>query len=135
VTLLPWRFGKDNLSYGSVEADPPSTYLLLQQAQVVYLESKHLGPSHPDTTKARMALHYSRRMAWDMVRESLQKVGSEEELAQVPFARLFFVMRAAVAVFETKKYGEEIQYGDTELRDFSKILEWFAARWSVGGKW
>ena len=84
--------------------------------------------------KVLIALHYSRRMAWDMIRESIQKVKSDEDLGRLPCARLSFVVRAAIAVFETNEYDEEIIYSDEELGGFTTILKWFTARWSIGSE-
>jgi len=73
-------------------------------------------------------------MAWDMVQESIQKVRMEEDLDRLPFARLSFAIRAAIAVFEMKDYGGEVECSDADLRGFSRVVELFAARWSVGGE-
>jgi hypothetical protein len=138
ASLRGYRHGvlvRRALFHHSPKADLHSSYLLLQQVQVQHLESKQLDTSHPEVTKALIALHYARRMAWDMVRESIQKVKSEEDLQRLPFARLSFAMRATIAIFETKQYDGDIDYTDAELQGFTKVLQWFAARWSVGGEW
>lgn len=72
-------------------------------------------------------------MAWDMVRVMIQKVKSKEEILLLPLAGLCCVIRAAVAVLETRRFGEEDEWTDAEVRGFLRVLEWFAERWSVGG--
>jgi hypothetical protein len=111
-----------------------SSYLLLQQAQIHHLELIHIDQTQSEFAKALIALRYSRQMAWDMVRESIEKVRSKEDVRKLPFARLSFIIRATIGVFETKRYGEAIECSDAELRGFTIILEWFAAKWSLGGK-
>lgn len=110
------------------------SHVLLQQAQMTYLSATMVPFSFPgpDYTKAHLALKYSRRMAWDMVRVAIQKVQFEGEIAHLPFAGLCCVLRAGLAVIETSEYMVEVVVEPGELGDFFKILDWFGTRWAIG---
>jgi hypothetical protein len=82
--------------------------------------------------KVHLALKYSRRMVWDMVRVAIEKVQSEAEIAHLPFAGLCCVLRAGLAVVETKEFVNEDVVSNDEIQGFRQIIEWFAARWSIG---
>ncbi|USP80133.1 uncharacterized protein yc1106_07407 [Curvularia clavata] len=115
-------------------------HILLQATQTRYLHSAvatHVLPS-AEHLKAHLALSVSRRMAWDMVRVGMQRIGSEEEIAELPFAGLCCVVRAGLAVLETDKWVEE-RDGEgrgvatsEEVRVFRRLVEWFGKRWGVG---
>lgn len=90
--------------------------------------------SDPALAKALMALQYCRRMAWDMVHVMIGLITKEDDLPYLPFAGVCCVIRAAVAVLETRKYVDEVGLGMEDLHSFALILGWFAKRWSVGGK-
>lgn len=81
-----------------------------------------------------MALHYSRRMAWDMVQVMIRKIEREEELLFLPFAGVCCVIRAAIAVFETRMYADVDELSHEDISGFLRILTWFSGRWSIGGK-
>jgi hypothetical protein len=118
-----------------LSANRRSSHLLLQKARIEDLKAKLIDPCSPEATKTMLALHYSRRMAWEMVHVMIGKIESEDELPQLPFAGLCCVIRAAVAVIETKEYEEEFASSDMEFEKFNRILSWFAARWHVGGEY
>ena len=80
-----------------------------------------------------MSLHYSRRMAWDMVRVMIEKIENEDDLPCLPFAGVCCVIRAAIAVLETGQDGNTDMPNEDEITGFLKILGWFSRRWSVGG--
>lgn len=71
-------------------------------------------------------------MAWDMVRVAIQKIQSEAEIAHLPFAGLCCVLRAGLAVLETKEFSGEEIVDRGELDGFGRIVEWFASRWGLG---
>jgi hypothetical protein len=114
-----------------------STNILLQVAHMQYLVSVHphpqelLAPS-AEYIKAHLALKYSRRMAWDMVRVAVQKIQSAAEIPHLPFAGLCCVLRAGLAVLETRTYVIEDVVEEEEVQGFKQILEWFADRWGIG---
>jgi hypothetical protein len=114
-----------------------STNILLQAAHMQYLDAVHPNPQElrPPTAmyiKAHLALKYSRRMAWDMVRVAIQKIQSAAEIPHLPFAGLCCVLRAGLAVLETRTYVNEDVVGEDEVQGFKQILEWFADRWGIG---
>jgi hypothetical protein len=82
--------------------------------------------------KVYLALKYSRRMAWDMVRVAIQKMQFESEIPYLPFAGLCAVLRAGLAVLETRDFVDEEIIEEVELHEFKKILEWFGGRWDTG---
>ena len=88
------------------------SHILLQKARVEYL-TQVLAQEPPSThlaeqeEKARLALTYSRRMAWDMVKVAISKIENEEEVKRLPFAGLCCVLRAGMAVLETNGCVEE----------------------------
>jgi hypothetical protein len=117
-----------------------SSNILLQLSQMQYLctilEHPHtLGMPDPKYIKVHLALKYSRRMAWDMVRVAIQKIQTEAEIPHLPFAGLCCVLRAGLAVLETKEFVNEDVVGDDEVRGFRQILEWFARRWGIGAEY
>ncbi|KAL5390811.1 hypothetical protein PMIN02_006861 [Paraphaeosphaeria minitans] len=79
-----------------------------------------------------MALQYSQRMAWDMVHVMIQKIQREEDLPSLPFAGVCCVIRAAIAVLETKRYTSDEEPRAEEVHGVLLVLSWFARRWSVG---
>jgi len=91
-----------------------------------------LNAGGADYAKTHLALRYSHRMAWDMVRIAVQKITRPEEIPLLPFAGLCCVFRAGLAVLETKVYVNEDVVGEDEIHSFRNILSWFAIRWSVG---
>ncbi|KAF2845694.1 hypothetical protein T440DRAFT_493260 [Plenodomus tracheiphilus IPT5] len=111
-----------------------SSHILLQQAQMTHLSANmvHFTVPGPDYTKAHLALKYSRRMAWDMVRTAIQKIQFEAEIPHLPFAGLCCVLRAGVAVIETAEFMAEEVTEPEEIGEFLKILDWFSVRWSIG---
>lgn len=110
-----------------------SSHLLLQQAETERLNAEDVSSSEPAATKALMSLHYSRRMAWDMIRVMIEKIENEDDLPCLPFAGVCCVIRAAIAVLETGQDGNVDMPNGDEITGFLKILGWFARRWSVGG--
>jgi hypothetical protein len=82
--------------------------------------------------KARMALKYSRRMSWDMVRSTLKKIRHEAEVPHLPFAGLCSVFRAGLVVLETREFVDENLVDAAEVCSFKHVLEWFAGRWGIG---
>jgi hypothetical protein len=82
--------------------------------------------------KVHLALKYSRRMAWDMVRVAIEKIQSEAEIPHMPFAGLCCLLRAGLAVIETKEFVNEDVVTDDDVHGFRQILQWFAARWGIG---
>jgi hypothetical protein len=114
-----------------------STNILLQASQMQYLVSIYPHPQElpvpsAEYIKAHLALKYSRRMAWDMVRVAIQKIQSGAEISHLPFAGLCCVFRAGLAVLETRTYVIEDVVGDDEVHSFRQLLEWFAGRWGIG---
>ncbi|KAL5453507.1 hypothetical protein PMIN07_007923 [Paraphaeosphaeria minitans] len=95
---------------------------------------KAQGPPTFDSVaaKALMALQYSQRMAWDMVHVMIQKIQREEDLPSLPFAGVCCVIRAAIAVLETKRYTSDEEPRAEEVHGVLLVLSWFARRWSVG---
>lgn len=85
-----------------------------------------------DYLKVNIALKYSRRMAWDMVRVAIQKIQLEAEIPYLPFAGLCAVLRAGLAVLETREFVDEDIINEVELRAFRNVLNWFAGRWNIG---
>lgn len=82
--------------------------LLLQQAQAQHLAKlPPLSELHEQKDKADPALRYGRRMAWDMIKNAVAKIGSKEEVTRLPLAKLCCVFRAGVAVLETAGACEE----------------------------
>ncbi|KAL5378531.1 hypothetical protein DPSP01_009113 [Paraphaeosphaeria sporulosa] len=110
------------------------SHLLLQQTQIEQLKAQGTSTSGSVAAKALMALQYSRRMAWDMVHVMIQKIKKEEDLPYLPFAGVCCVIRAAIAVLETKQYTNEDAPNAEEVHNFLVVLSWFARRWSVGGE-
>jgi hypothetical protein len=82
--------------------------------------------------KAELALSYSRRMTWDMVKVAVNKIESEEEVHRLPFAGLCCVLRAGIAVLETSGCVEEDIMLEEEMDGFQRIVGWFAGRYGVG---
>lgn len=109
-------------------------HLLLQQAQMNHLSANmvHFCVPGPDYTKAHLALKFSRRMAWDMVRVAIQKIESEDEITHLPFAGLCSVLRAGIAVLETADYMADNITQPGEMEGFANILCWFSGRWTIG---
>jgi hypothetical protein len=107
--------------------------LLLQQAQAHYLAqlppSPHLAEQRE---KADLALRYGRRMAWDMVKNALDKVESEEEVAKLPFAALCCVLRAGITVLETAWLCGEFRVDIKEIERLQRVVGWFGKRWGAG---
>ncbi|KAI8932949.1 hypothetical protein NX059_010418 [Plenodomus lindquistii] len=110
------------------------SHILLQQVQMTHLSNNmvHFTVPGPDYTKAHLALKYSRRMAWDMVRVAIRKIQFKEEIPHLPFAGLCCVLRAGLAVFETAEFMAEDVTEPGEIADFLKILDWFSTRWTIG---
>ncbi|PSN74308.1 hypothetical protein BS50DRAFT_670727 [Corynespora cassiicola Philippines] len=104
-------------------------HLMLHQAQAQYDTSDFSSPSDP---KAYMALQTSRRMAWDSVIVAVRKVGNAPDVYHLPLAGLCCVIRASVAAMQTKDYQNAQEPSREELEGISRILGWFAARWSIG---
>ncbi|XP_014555128.1 hypothetical protein COCVIDRAFT_39050 [Bipolaris victoriae FI3] len=107
------------------------SHLLLQlsQAQFSTLQGE-------EAEKVKVALSVSRRMAWDMVQVGIRVVGCEEEIARLPFAGLGCVVRAGVAVLETRGWvddGADGVVGEEEGRRFRRLVEWVSGRWGVAG--
>jgi hypothetical protein len=72
-------------------------------------------------------------MSWEMVRIAVQLVNSEASFSKMTLAGLCSVMRAGLAVLETRAFvdhEEVIRSGEVEA--YIKILKWFAARWQIG---
>jgi hypothetical protein len=118
----------------------PSSNILLQTSQMQHLcailhHPHTLDMPCPEYIKVHLALKYSRRMAWDMVRVAIQKIPSEAEIPYLPFAGLCCVLRAGLAVLETKDFVNEDVVEDGEVHGFKQILEWFARRWGIGGEY
>jgi hypothetical protein len=114
-----------------------SSNVLLQLSQMQYLctilhHVHALGMPDQEYIKVHLALKYSRRMAWDMVRVAIEKIQSEAEIPHLPFAGLCCVLRAGLAVMETKEFVNEDVVKHDEVCGFRQILEWFAARWGIG---
>lgn len=126
VLLLPNLFIKGLMAI--------STHLLLQQIQVGHLEAQGPSASQHDSMKAILALKYSRRMAWDMVKVLNNKVENEEILSYLPFAGLCCVIRAAIAVLETTQHGDEGEITENDIINFLRVLGWFSTRWSIGSE-
>lgn len=110
------------------------SHILLQQTQMTHLSDNmvHFTVPGPDYTKAHLALKYSRRMSWDMVRIAIQKIQSQEEIQRLPFAGLCCVLRAGIAVLETSEFMAEEVMEPEEIVEFMKIMDWFDVRWSIG---
>lgn len=71
-----------------------------------------------------------------MVRIAMQLIKSEESFSKLTLAGLCSVMRAGLAVLETRAFvdhEEVIQAG--EVQAYIKILKWFAARWQIGNEY
>jgi hypothetical protein len=114
-----------------------SSHILLQRAQMQRLCTILQQPNTfeapaPEYIKAHLALKYSRRMAWDMVRVAISKIQSESEIPHLPFAGLCCVFRAGLAVLETSVFVDEDVVGGDDIQGFGTILGWFAGRWSIG---
>jgi hypothetical protein len=114
-----------------------SSHILLQEAQIRYLckvlsHVRTLDAPTPDYVKAHLALKYSRRMAWDMVRVAIEKIETETEMSHLPFAGLCCVFRAGLAVLETKEFVNDDVVGEDEIEGFIQTLKWFAGRWGIG---
>lgn len=115
-------------------------HILLQATQTRYLHGSGAAAGDvvvqsAEHVKAQLALSVSRRMAWDMVRVGMQRIGSEEEIAELPFAGLCCVIRAGVAVLETGEWVEArdvVTDEEDEMRVFRRLVEWFGRRWGVG---
>ena len=115
------------------------SHILLQLSQMRYLATilpPFNIPPDPRYVKAHLALKYSRHMAWDMVRIAIKKVQSKNEIARLPFAGLCCVLRAGLAVLETREYMEEdLIEQQVELDGYVKILGWFSTRWGIGNEY
>jgi hypothetical protein len=117
------------------------SYILLQQAQVRYLlKLPHVHELSDELDKAGLALTYSRRMAWDMVKVAIRKT-EREDVERLPFAGLCCVLRAGMAVVDTKWCldGDIMTNVDDvvlseELEGFRRMVRWFGRRWGVGRK-
>lgn len=71
-----------------------------------------------------------------MVQVGIRVVGCEEEIARLPFAGLGCVVRAGVAVLETRGWvddGADGVVGEEEGRKFRRLVEWVSGRWGVAG--
>ena len=87
--------------------------------------------------KVKVALRASRRMAWDMVQVGIRIITCEEEISRLPFAGLGCVVRAGVAVLETRGWVDDGEddgvVGEEEGRAFRRLVEWVSGRWGVAG--
>ncbi|KAH8731666.1 hypothetical protein GQ44DRAFT_604645 [Phaeosphaeriaceae sp. PMI808] len=113
------------------------SHILLQASQIQHLsntlEQAHTPESPtPEFAKVQLALKYSRRMSWDMVRVAIEKISCEAEVPHLPFAGLCCVLRAGLVVLETRDYVNDDIVGEGDIQGFRKILEWFARRWGIG---
>lgn len=110
------------------------SHILLQQAEMDHHSANmiHFSVPTPGYAKTHMALKASRRLSWDMVVVAIQKVKSEEEVALLPLAGIFCVLRAGVAVMETQKYVNEDVVKDEEIDGFVQLVKWFRNRWNLG---
>jgi hypothetical protein len=104
--------------------------LLLQQHSLARLPES--SGTRRQREKARMALVYERRVAWDMVRVALRKVVSMEEAARLPFSALYWVLRVRMAVLEASGTEDEKLASEAEVERLQRVLGWFGARWGVG---
>jgi hypothetical protein len=114
-----------------------SSHILLQASHMQYLSNifPHPHINHEAASvlsKARMALKYSRRMSWDMVRSTLKRIRDEAEMPHLPFAGLCSVFRAGLVVLETREFVNENLVNADEVRSFKQVLQWFAGRWGIG---
>jgi hypothetical protein len=117
-----------------------SSNILLQLVQMQYLctvleHVRTLGMPNDEYIKVHLALKYARRMAWDMVRVAIEKIQNEAEIPYLPFAGLCCVLRAGLAVMETKEFVNEDVVNNDEVYGFRQILDWFAARWGIGSEY
>lgn len=107
--------------------------LLLQQAQVHALTRLAESSSNYEAIqKARLALLFGRRLAWDMVVVALGKIESKSEVAKLPFAALCCVARAGMAVLETSGLSDENLASAEDIKRLQRVVSWLSARWSVG---
>ncbi|KAH7401223.1 hypothetical protein BKA66DRAFT_98299 [Pyrenochaeta sp. MPI-SDFR-AT-0127] len=114
------------------------SHILLQASQMQYLSTilpEFQLPPDPLYIKAHLALKYSRRMAWDMVRVAIDKIENEAEIPNLPFAGLCAVLRAGLAVLETKEYVAEDVIENIELEGYLRIMRWFSGRWNVSSQY
>lgn len=90
---------------------------------------------YPDE-KSMLALHYSRRMAWDMNVLLIEKLKAEPEISHLPFGGLCCVVRAAVAVAQSGKMlgAEYDKIGGSDVAPILPSLGKFSERWKVGSK-
>jgi len=89
----------------------------------------------PEYQKAVVALKFSRSVVWEMVRIAIQLVTSEESMLRMTFAGLCSVLRAGLAVLETRKFVDEDVVLAGELEAYVRILKWFAGRWTIGNEY
>ncbi|EMD66192.1 hypothetical protein COCSADRAFT_137543 [Bipolaris sorokiniana ND90Pr] len=108
------------------------SHLILQLTQMQY--STLQGE---EGEKVKVALRASRRMAWDMVQVGIRIITCEEEISRLPFAGLGCVVRAGVAVLETRGWVDDGEddgvVGEEEGRAFRRLVEWVSGRWGVAG--
>jgi hypothetical protein len=74
-------------------------------------------------------------MSWEMVRMTIRLVKSEAAVLKTTFAGLCSVLRAGLAVLETREYDETEVIQEGELEAYIRILKWFAARWMIGNEY
>jgi len=79
-----------------------------------------------------VALRFSRNMAWEMVRTMIRLVRSEAHILRITLAGLCSVLRAGLAVLETKKYISDEVAREGEVEAYLRILTWFSNRWTIG---
>lgn len=114
-----------------------SSHILLQRTQMQHLcynfEYKD-APEDPTSEYAKvyLALQFSQRMAWDMVRVCIQILKSEQEIPNLPFGGICCVLRAGLAVLETREFIDADVIPEEELEGYMRVLKWFSSRWSVG---
>ncbi|KAH7390996.1 hypothetical protein DE146DRAFT_151443 [Phaeosphaeria sp. MPI-PUGE-AT-0046c] len=117
------------------------SHIILQSTHIQHLRNAGLcgqlpaDPS-PEYSKALIALDFSRSMSWEMVRIAVQLIKSEASISRMTLAGLCSVMRAGLAVLETRQLVDReyvIQQG--ELESYIRILKWFAARWQIGNEY
>lgn len=89
------------------------------------------GPS-AEYLQVQRALTHSRRVAWDMVRFAIEVIQDENEVALLPLAGLCCVLRAGLAVLETREHVIEDVVQTDEIDGYIVILRWFANRWVIG---
>lgn len=71
-----------------------------------------------------------------MVRVTIELVKSEESISRITFAGLCSVLRAGLAVLETKGLMDDDEVVETgEIQSYIRILRWFSGRWTVGNEY